>query len=475
MGMPPMMGAPRNFPGAFPPRGPPPMSNALVPVSSGVGMVAMTQKFGSLAISVLSAKDFKAGAARDAYVRVKIGAVDRASRVCAGGGVRPQFNEDFAFDVRAERDVDFSIVVKDGGAGGGDAIAGRARANFMSWIADGKFVGELPLTDQNNQPAGSLLVAATFSRAAPGAPPALAAALKVQAQQAGGGGSGSGSAPGGGDAGPRDPNGRFSDLEIKDAFASFDLDKNGFVGAAELRHVLVNIGENVTDEEVDEMIRMCDKDGDGQVSYEEFYRMVTGGRTPAGAGSAAPSIKSSATAEGDAAPSLAVRNQRKAALDQFAKRNAVSGESLRKSFTRYKAADRDGSGMVQFAEFCEILGVDATKEAEDLFNLIDLDRSGTIDILETLIGLSTCTNAPKEEKLKYAFQVFDVNGDGVITRDELIKILKANHHSSNAGDVQRKADTIMSQADADGDGVMNYEEFLVVNKKFPSVMYPAMK
>ena len=34
------------------------------------------------------------------------------------------------------------------------------------------------------------------------------------------------------------------------------------------------------DKEVDEMIRMCDKDGDGQVSFEEFYEMVTGGKKP---------------------------------------------------------------------------------------------------------------------------------------------------------------------------------------------------
>lgn len=36
-------------------------------------------------------------------------------------------------------------------------------------------------------------------------------------------------------------------------------------GAAEIRHVLLNIGERPTDEEVDEMIRMVDKNGDGQV------------------------------------------------------------------------------------------------------------------------------------------------------------------------------------------------------------------
>jgi hypothetical protein len=36
----------------------------------------------------------------------------------------------------------------------------------------------------------------------------------------------------------------------------------------------------VTDEEVDEMIRMVDTDGDGQVSWDEFYSMVTGGKRP---------------------------------------------------------------------------------------------------------------------------------------------------------------------------------------------------
>lgn len=62
-----------------------------------------------------------------------------------------------------------------------------------------------------------------------------------------------------------------SEEEIREAFRVFDKDGNGFISAAELRHVMTNLGEKLTDEEVDEMIREADIDGDGQVNYEGAY------------------------------------------------------------------------------------------------------------------------------------------------------------------------------------------------------------
>ncbi|XP_037637883.1 calmodulin-like [Sebastes umbrosus] len=57
-------------------------------------------------------------------------------------------------------------------------------------------------------------------------------------------------------------------------FRIFDKDGCGYISAAELRQVMTNLGEKLTDEEVDEMIREADIDGDGRVNYEEFVKMM---------------------------------------------------------------------------------------------------------------------------------------------------------------------------------------------------------
>ena len=67
-----------------------------------------------------------------------------------------------------------------------------------------------------------------------------------------------------------------SEEEIREAFRVFDKDGNGFISAAELRHVMTNLGEKLTDEEVDEMIREADIDGDGQVNYEGTNHWIPG-------------------------------------------------------------------------------------------------------------------------------------------------------------------------------------------------------
>jgi calmodulin len=62
--------------------------------------------------------------------------------------------------------------------------------------------------------------------------------------------------------------------ELLEAFKVFDRDGNGFITSHELRHVMTNLGQSLTPEEIEEMVREADVDGDGQINYDEFVKMM---------------------------------------------------------------------------------------------------------------------------------------------------------------------------------------------------------
>ncbi|RMZ88738.1 hypothetical protein DV736_g4030, partial [Chaetothyriales sp. CBS 134916] len=65
------------------------------------------------------------------------------------------------------------------------------------------------------------------------------------------------------------------DQETRAAFAVFDKDGSGTISADELRQVMKSLGEDLTDAEIDEMIREADKDRDGTIDYEEFVQLLS--------------------------------------------------------------------------------------------------------------------------------------------------------------------------------------------------------
>ena len=62
--------------------------------------------------------------------------------------------------------------------------------------------------------------------------------------------------------------------ELRDVFTVFDKDQSGTVSADELKSVMKVIGEKLTEQEIEDAIRLADTTGDGEVDYDEFIAFV---------------------------------------------------------------------------------------------------------------------------------------------------------------------------------------------------------
>merc|ERR1712070_290682 len=92
-----------------------------------------------------------------------------------------------------------------------------------------------------------------------------------------------------------------------------------------------------------------------------------------------------------------------------------------------------------------VLEEDDTELIRSLFEIFDLDGSGTVEMIEFIVGLSAyCTSTTKEDRMKFAFMICDTENSGRLDKENIGKILTANFlaQQSTSQDVSRRVDKI---------------------------------
>ncbi|KAF9509857.1 hypothetical protein BS47DRAFT_1377514 [Hydnum rufescens UP504] len=139
-------------------------------------------------------------------------------------------------------------------------------------------------------------------------------------------------------------------------------------------------------------------------------------------------------------------------------------ERLRKRFLKL---DSDGSGSIDREEFLQISQIANNPLASRMISIFDADGGGTVDFQEFVGGLSAFSSrGGREEKLQFAFKVYDVDRDGYISNGELFLVLKMMVGTNlKDSQLQQIVDKTIMEADKDGDGKLSFEEFTNVVAK----------
>ncbi|KAK2732387.1 Calcineurin subunit B [Onygenales sp. PD_40] len=133
-------------------------------------------------------------------------------------------------------------------------------------------------------------------------------------------------------------------------------------------------------------------------------------------------------------------------------------DRLRKRFMKL---DKDNSGTIERDEFLSLPQVSSNPLATRMIAIFDEDGGGDVDFQEFVSGLSAFSSkGNKEEKLRFAFKVYDIDRDGYISNGELFIVLKMMV-GNNLKDMQLQqiVDKTIMEADKDGDGKISFEEF----------------
>ncbi|KAJ8309338.1 hypothetical protein KUTeg_014212 [Tegillarca granosa] len=252
-----------------------------------------------------------------------------------------------------------------------------------------------------------------------------------------------------------------TETELKEAFDVFDKDRSGTLDFDELKNVMASIGQNLTDGEIEAMIRVADKKGDGQINFDEFREAFNlfdedggGSITAKELGTVMKSLGQNPTEqeiedminEVDEDGNGEIEFEEFLAMMVKTMASSDNEDELREAF---KIFDRDNSGGINAAELKQVMAVIGEKltdeEVECMIVEADEDGDGEENLSEDQI-----------KEFREAFSLFDSDGGGTISGSELGTVMR----SLGQNPTEMELEAMIKEVDQDGNGEIDFEEFI---------------
>ncbi|XP_065809334.1 Kv channel-interacting protein 2-like [Labrus bergylta] len=178
---------------------------------------------------------------------------------------------------------------------------------------------------------------------------------------------------------------------------------------------------------------------------------------------------------------LATVSHRPERLDRLVQQTSFSRKELQVLYRGFK--NECPSGVVNEETFKSIYSQffphgDSSMYAHFLFEAFDTHNNGSVSFEDFVLSLSIILRGSINDKLNWAFNLYDLNKDGCITREEMTDIMNSiydmmgKYTYPNMRDSAPKdhVDNFFQKMDKNNDGVVTIEEFLETCQKDENIM-----